>query len=174
MLLQKPRGAHHFVEGSGAAFIVTISVVQLFGAINAQADEKTIVVKKPAPFFIEQHTIGLQCVFDLHSGLGIFFLYLHCPAEKIQSHEGRLTALPGDRHIGRPMSFNGLANILLHQFVRHTERAFGVHLLLLEIKAVGAIEIALGAGRLGHHMKRRQRILQCHRLPPSMRVRLSP
>ena len=116
-------------------------------------------MEKPAPLFIQQHAVGLKRVLDLHSRLRVFFLHLHGAPEKIETHERRLAALPCDRDVGSPMPFDRLADVLLHHLIGHPKGTVGIHLLLLEIKAVGAIEIALGAGRLGHHMKRRERIL---------------
>jgi hypothetical protein len=53
------------------------------------------------------------------------------PAEELEAHEGRLAALPGDRHLGRAVGLDELTDVALERLVAHAEASAGVEPLLV-------------------------------------------
>src|ERR1035437_8174238 len=90
--------------------------------------------------------------FFVRAGRG-FFRHYHL-SEEIKSQQRGFAALPGKDDLIAGHACNVLLNEQLQHFVRHPAgtRAFG-KILLAQVIAVCAIEIASGTDRLGHDMK---------------------
>ena len=63
-------------------------------------------------------------------GFRYFSTIFYRALEEIQPHQGRLAALPGDRHLRRPVRFEELADVGLQQLIGHAEAAAGIEHLL--------------------------------------------
>jgi len=91
---QKPGRREHRVERRRAALGHPILVVQLPGAVDAEADQESMLLEEARPILVEQRAVRLQVVLDSLAGLGMLLLQRDDLAEKVQSPQRRLTALP--------------------------------------------------------------------------------
>ena len=62
MLLEQLDASHHLAVGWTVVGCKAILVVECLRAIDRDAHQPTIVVEKPAPFVVEQGSIGLDTV----------------------------------------------------------------------------------------------------------------
>jgi len=67
-------GFHYLIETALPRMADAIVIVKFFRAVDADTDEKLIVVQEPAPLVIEQNCIGLKCVTYCLAGAAVFFL----------------------------------------------------------------------------------------------------
>ena len=153
-LSQQLGRCHHLVEGRRATLVDAKSIVQLARPVDAQTDQKPMLLEEHGPLFVEQHAIGLQIIFDALSGFCVSLLQRDDAAEEIQTPQRRLAALPGKHHFGACHTVDILPDEKLKRLVAHLACtwAVGQH-LLAQIETVFAIEIAGRARRLGHDMK---------------------
>src|SRR5581483_7224186 len=93
MFLQQFDPAHHALEGGLAAFGHAKLIVQFARPVDRDADEKTMFRQKPRPLLVQQNSIGLKGVDDLLAR-AVTTLERDCFAEKINTQQGRLAALP--------------------------------------------------------------------------------
>ena len=133
--------------------------MQCARAVQADPNQKMLVVKELAPLIVEQRAVGLQRVLNAHSRLFIFLLQGYRLAEKIQPHERWLATLPGKNHFGHLLGLDILAGVVFQHFIRHAETALGIQILFLKIKAVLAVEIANSPAGLDHNMEGRWRLV---------------
>ena len=57
------------IEGPMASLVFAVDVVKLLGAIEAQADQKVVLVKELAPLVVEKDAVRLEGVLDACAGL---------------------------------------------------------------------------------------------------------
>src|SRR3569833_3491770 len=118
-------------------------IVKFARTVKTDADREALARKKLAPGIIKQRAIGLQRVADRLS-LGVLTLETHCFHKEIQTQQRRLPALPGELNFGRVLRRDVAGDVGPQRFVRHAESGVRrMELLLLEIEAVIAIEIAV-------------------------------
>ena len=127
MALQGVDAGHHSIKRWFAAAGDAIAVVQLSRAVNRQADKELIRFEEFSPGIVNQDTVGLQIVFDPLAGLFILLLEFHYFVEKLQPHQGRFTALPGEDYLFAILSVDVLADKVFQRFIAHVAA-----LLLLE------------------------------------------
>jgi len=153
VLLTLFNASHHPVERAGTGAVHAVGVVKFSRPINADAQQKFIVVKELAPIVIEQNAVGLQRVADLLTGLATFFLQFNRPSEEIYPHQGRLTALPGKADHGKAKLHVVFDQPLEHRIAHAlpTLAKFGSPAL---VEAVFAINIAIRPGWLNQKRKR--------------------
>ena len=153
MLFQQLQTLHDAVEGGFLALVHTIGVVEATRAVDTEPDEKFILGKKLAPGVVEQGSIRLKRVVD-GAATGVFFLQLHDFAEVVQPEQRGLAALPSKGHLKGILGLDVLLDVCLQHLGFHAKiLTLGIKGFLFEVIAVGAIEIADRANRLGHHMK---------------------
>ncbi len=140
--LQKTQAAHDAVEGRPPAFVPAVSVVNLPGAVEADPHEKVVRPQEGAPLVREQGAVGLQGVLEAHPRPAVGLLERDGAPEKIDSHEGRLAALPGHRQRVAAVGRNQLGDVAFQHLVAHAKATAGVEAFFLEIKAVGAVQVA--------------------------------
>ena len=73
--------------------------------------------------------------------------------EKIKPHQGRLTTLPGDCHIGTQVVFQELPDVCFAHILTHAEGAARIEISLLEEEAVVATQVAGRTRGLGHDVE---------------------
>ena len=129
MGLEQPGRRQDPVEGPPATPVLAVDIVELLGTVEAQADEEAVLVKEPAPIVVEENAVGLERVLDPGPRLLVFLLELDRSPEEIEAHEGRLPALPCDRHLGDLVGFEKLPDIGLVDLIRHPEAASRVQSL---------------------------------------------
>jgi len=59
VLLQEVHASHHLVERTLATTIFSIAVMDLFGAVKAEPNQKVVLIQKLAPLVIKQDAVGL-------------------------------------------------------------------------------------------------------------------
>ncbi len=144
--------AHDFVEGGGAFLVDAVGVVEVAGAVDADADEEVVLLEEVGPFGVEQGGVCLEGVFD---GLAVGVLGLEGDglAEEFDAEQGGLAALPCEADVGRGLGLDVLADVVFEQLGGHAPFAFGVEGFLFEVEAVLAVEVADGPDGLGHDVE---------------------
>ena len=149
--LQQLGGGDHRVEGGFAALAHPEPVVQVARAVDAESHQETVFLEKPRPVLVQQHPVGLQVVLDPLAGLGVLFLERHHLAEEVQPAQHRFPALPGKHHLRAGDALDVLLDEPLQGLIVHAPAAGTLgQVLLAQIETVGAIQVAGGAGGLGH------------------------
>ena len=75
----------HPVEGSVAAFVHAVRVVQVAGAVHTEANQKAVLLRNQAPLLVEQDAVGLKGVGDVHMRGAAFLLKLDGPSEEVEA-----------------------------------------------------------------------------------------
>jgi hypothetical protein len=153
MLRQQPPAAHHLRKAARPALVHAIGIMQLSRPINANANEKIVLLKELTPGIIQQRAIGLQGIVNLHPWSGMFLLVMNDSFKKAQTHEGRFTTLPGKCYLGNFLRFDVLAHKCFQQFIGHAEAAARIHHLLGQEVTIFAVQIANRACRFGHDVE---------------------
>ena len=154
MLLQQPDGSLSQAKSPMTGLVFAIEVMKLPGAVDTQADEEIVLEKEMAPLVGQKDSVGLEGVLNPRAGLCVLLLDLHGALIEIQAHECGLSALPRHGHQRTSMAFKKLFDISLMHLIGHAEIAFRIKLLLFQIEAIVATEIACRAGGRCHHVKR--------------------
>lgn len=81
---QQQGGAVDVLESRPTSIKPSEVVVQVLGAVDAQADVEAVYFEEFAPRFVEQHTAGLKIVFDAVA-VGVFLLELDDLAEEFEA-----------------------------------------------------------------------------------------
>ena len=119
-------------------------------------------MEEGSPFLVKQSTIGLEVVFDALIRLLVFLFELNDLFEELQSEKGRLAALPGKHDLCAVLSFNILFDVFFQNLVSDMELAgTSEQIFLVQVVAVGAIEIADCPKRLDHRVIGRRRTRFC-------------
>ena len=176
-LRRKPPAAHDEVERALPLAVAPVGVVQLARPVDAEADQEVVLLEEGAPGVVEQDAVGLEGLLNRLPGLAVFFDEFDGALEEFELHQRRLAALPGDRHFGRAMRLEQLADVALERRLRHPVLVVGVERLLRQEEAIGAVDVAGRPARLGEQMKARRRSrgpalgerrrLNIHEWPPS-------
>ncbi len=111
--LQQAAGFQDAIESPTAAPVLTVEVVKFFGAIHAQADQKTVLTKEPAPLVVKHDAVGLKGVLNPGVGPGVLSLEFNGVLKKIETHEGRLAPLPCDGALRNMVNLEKLPYISL-------------------------------------------------------------
>ena len=156
VLAQLREPAHDLVERGLAGLVAAVGVVQLARAVDAEADEEAVLGEEPRPVAVDLGAVGLDGVPHRHAGRRVALAQLHGAAEELEPHQRGLAALPGDLDLGRAVRLDELADVELERLVAHARLRVRVQELLLEEEAVGAVEVARRAGRLGQQVERRR------------------
>ena len=129
-------------------------IVNLARAVDAQADEEPVLLEEARPVVVEQGAVGLQVVLDALPGLGVFLLQRDDLLEELEAQQRGLAALPGEDDFVGGDALDVVPHEPVEQLVVHVPAARTARqLLLAQIKAVGAVEVAGRSGRLGHHVE---------------------
>lgn len=96
---------------------------------------------------------GLEGVVD-YASVAIILLQLDNMFEERYAQKRRLAALPGKAHVFTWLRPDILANICIENIIGHAKvaTAFRVKVLLLEVIAVSAVEVANRPMGFGHDM----------------------
>jgi hypothetical protein len=139
-------GPHHLIECPRTGVVQTVIVVKFFRAVDADTDEKLVVVQKAAPRVVEQDGIGLQGIAHFLTRSAVLFLQFHGFLVEVQSHERRLAPLPG-----KAGQRKAQLHIVLHQLFEHLIAHSLPTLPDLRrpafIKTIGTIHVTIRAGR---------------------------
>ncbi len=153
--LEDVQAADDPLIGGLAALVDPVGVVQRPRAVDRDPDEEVVLAKESTPVVVEERAVGLDRVEYSLARPGVSALELDRAAEEVEPHHGRLAALPGHDHLGRPLVCGKqLADVALLQVRRHPEPAAWVEHLLGEEEAVLTVQVADRAGRLRHQVKR--------------------
>ena len=150
--------AHHEVERALPFPVAPVGVVQLARPVDAEADEKVVFLEEGAPGIVEEQTVGLEGLLNRLAGLPVFFDELDRAFKEFELHQGRLAALPGDRHLRRAVGFQELADIALERRFRHAVFVVGIERFLRQKEAVRAVDVAGRSAGLGEQVKARRRV----------------
>ena len=131
--------------------------MQFTRAVDAQADQEIVGLEKGGPLLVQERAVGLQGVADDAPGGRVFFLQRHRAAEEIEPYQGGLATLPAEpdlRRARRDLRRDIVAHIGLKDVVRHPELLFvRIETFLLQIVAVGTVQIAARPVGLAHHLE---------------------
>ena len=142
-------GGRHPCEGGAPALVAAAAVVDRRGAVERDAYQEAVVAQERAPVVVQQRAVGLQCVFDAFAA-GMALLQRHGPAKEVEPGERRLAAVPDERYRVDPVAFDVLADVALEQRIVHLRFDARIDRLLVQIVAVGAIEVAARSDGFDH------------------------
>ncbi len=94
VFLQPLGGGEDAVERGLAPLGHAVGVVQVFRAVDAEADEEMVLAEEAAPGVVQQDAVGLQAVEDPLAVGAVLLLQVQDLAEEVDAQEGRLAALP--------------------------------------------------------------------------------
>jgi hypothetical protein len=117
-----------------------------------------MLFQEGAPGVIQQQAVGLQRLLHLLAGPLIFFDKFDGLAEEFELHEGRLAALPRDRHLWRAMSFEQLSDVALERRLRHPVLVVRIERLFRQKEAVRAVDVAGRAAGLREEVEAGRRV----------------
>jgi hypothetical protein len=127
--------------------------VQVLRAVDGEADKEVLLVEELAPGVIDIRAVGLEIVLASHMRRAVSLLQLHDPAEKVETEQSWLSALPGENGFLVVLAFEVLTGECLVHLVGDTPLfRFAQQLLLREVVAIGAVKIAERARGLHHDM----------------------
>jgi hypothetical protein len=158
LALERVPTLHHLIERPPAALVDAVGVMDLLRTVDRDAHQEIVLLEERCPRIVDEHRVRLHRVLDPLTGLPMLLRQFNRAPEEIQPHHRRLAALPRDRNLGCQVRLYQLLDVRLERLVRHPKRAAGVERLLREEEAVGAVEVADGARRLGEEMERRRRL----------------
>jgi hypothetical protein len=72
-----------------------VSVVHFRRAVNTQTHAKAFRLEKPAPFLIQQNSVGLYAIEDAPAGGLVFALQRDDLPKVFQANNGRFSPMPG-------------------------------------------------------------------------------
>lgn len=156
--LQATPALHHPIEGALCAVVDSVGVVQFARAIHAQADQKLVFLEERAPVIVHEDSVGLEGVLYGLAWLAVFLDKINRVLEELEFHQRRLAALPRHRYLGRTMRLQQLADVDLQCCRGHAVLFVRIERLLGQEVAIGAVDVAGGSARLGHHMEIRRGI----------------
>ena len=131
-----------------------IGVVNFLRSVDADSDKPMLIVEETRPFLSNKGAVGLQGVGDDVS-VGIFLLKLDSVLIERKRTHHCLASVPCEKHLVGGLSRDVLTRELLEQLFAHQMTPLiGIKLLLGEIVAVVASQIAASAHRLQHHIER--------------------
>ena len=166
VFLQVFQALQHPRRRGPAPFVHAVDIVHVWRTVDAEPDQKVMLLEEGAPFVVQLCAIGLHRMLQGCTGGLVLLSQLNRPPEEVQPHQGRLTALPGDGDLGDALRLEILPQILLQHLVGHAELAAGVELFLGQEEAVLAVQIADCACRLGQKVERRGQVSSgSHRRP---------
>ena len=142
VLAKKAPPAHHEVEGALTLPVAPIGVMQFARPVDAETHEEVVLLEEGAPGVVKEKAVGLERLLNRLTGPLVFFDELDRALEKLDLHQRRLAALPGDRHFGGAMGFEELPDIALERLRRHPVLVIGIERLLRQKEAVGAVDVA--------------------------------
>ena len=145
--------AEDFLESGRAALVAAEAVVDVLRAIQRDAQQEVIFFEKARPLARDECAVGLQAVVDLFA-ICVDLLELHRPAVEVEAHHQRLAAVPDELHLRDVVGGDVVADDALEHRVAHPGLAAAVDLRLVEVVAVGAVEVAQGARGLQHDVER--------------------
>ena len=144
-------GGEGAVEAGLAALGGAVAVVQFARAVHAETDHEAVCLEEGHPLIVEQQTIGLQVVLDALARFAMTRLELDHAAKEAQPHHRRFAPLPGEDDLVAGLGFDVLADVGLEQAVVDARVALVRQQIgLVQVKAVGAVQIAQRAGGLDH------------------------
>ena len=135
------------------ASVTAEGVVERPRAVETQADEKPVIVEKPAPGFVDEHAVRLDRGAARWPGRACLL-----PASTALRKKSRPMSVgsPPCQAIGTSeagWTRHGLADVGLHDIVRHPEARAGIKAFLRKVEAVVAAAVALGPRGLGHDVE---------------------
>ncbi len=127
--------------------------------VDRDADEELVLGQELAPFVVDEDAVGLEGVRDAFA-VAVVLLELHGAPEEVHPHERRLAALPGEVDLGDVLRLDVSPDVGFQRFLVHAPgfSIVRVKLLLLQVEAVRAVDVAYGAGGLGHDVNGEGRI----------------
>ena len=135
------------------ASVHPVRVVHLGGPVDADPDEVVVLLEQLGQLVVDERPVRLDGVLDGHSRTAVLLDVRVGSPEEVGAHERRLTALPGDGDVRHPLRLDELADVRLEQLVCHPEAAARIQHLLGQEEAIGAVEVARGARRLGQQVE---------------------
>ena len=132
--------------------------MQLLRAIDAQPNQELVLAQKRVPLVIQQRAVGLQVVLDVQTRTLVFLFQRDHLLEELDTQQRRLAALPREHDFVAALSFDVLANVGFENLVADAELAVAAQqFFLVQVIAIGAVEVADRPDRLHHGVKARRR-----------------
>ena len=141
---QQFQSVHGLCEDSLPVRVLSIYIMQMLGAVDADTDAEMVVAEEAAPVVGEQRAIGLQGVENAATST-ILLLQLHSLLEEGNACEGGLATVPGELYLG-PSTMDGddLLDVAFQDVISHQGGGSGLPAPRPQIVAVLAPQVAGG------------------------------
>lgn len=157
MALEHAEAIHDARKRGATVFIAPMAVMKLARAIDTDAHKEVVLVQKSAPGVVKQGAIRLERIGDAFAS-SIALLQREGLTVEIDTEKRRFAALPCESDLRSILAGDKIADETFEHGIAHAKRGrFGKKGLLFEVKAVVAIEVTSGTGRLAHQMERKTR-----------------
>lgn len=121
-----------------------IAIVKFFGAVDAQANQESVLFQEGPPLVVQERAIRLEIAIDMLVGPLVFLFQFNYLAEKVQPQQGWLTTLPGENHLTAVLPFDVLADVCFQDFVGDAEEVAGAEeLFFVEIVTVCTVRLRM-------------------------------
>lgn len=142
--LQKLYAPNHVRVRAYPFRVFPVSVVLLRCAVDGDTYQEVVLLEEATPLLREQSAVRLQRVVYVFPP-AVLLLQRECLLIKGDRTEQRLSAVPGEKNVGRSLR----ADVLLHEKLQHLvahrlARLAGIQTRLLQIVAVLAPQVARG------------------------------
>ena len=140
-------------ERRGATLVLAELVVDVLRTVDRDTQQEVVLLEETRPLARDEGAVGLQAVVDLLAA-GILLLERHRPTVEVQSHHQRFAAVPDELHLRHVVGRDVVPHHLLQHLQAHPGLPAAVDLRLVEIVAIGAVEVAERPGGLHHDVER--------------------
>jgi len=145
---------HHQVVGGLPSLGHPVRVVEVGGAVQAEAHGEAFVSQEAAPFLVQEGAVGHQGIEDAAARWGVLPLEGRDGAEVVHPQEGGLAPVPGEPDLPFSRRLHVLADVGLQECLAHPGRTrWRVEGLLVQVVAVAAVQVAEGAPGLGKNLE---------------------
>jgi hypothetical protein len=139
-------------EGVLAIDSFAVVVVERRRAVEGDADEEIVIVKKTTPVIGQEGAVRLDAVGNEEAS-AVFLLKFEGAAVETEGAKEGFAAMPGKEGLGLGLGLEVLLDKNFEEFFAHNAAGGGIEILFVQIITVSATEIAGGADRLQHYVE---------------------
>lgn len=130
MLAEMLPAQHYPVKRALLGAVEAVGVVEFTWAVDAQADQKVVLLEERAPLVIQKNAVGLKSVFHGLPGFAVLLDNLDRTPEEVELHQRRFPSLPRHRYRRRAVRFQQLTDVGLQRDIGHPVRFVGIQRVL--------------------------------------------
>ena len=141
---------HDSGESRSSSLVLAELVVDVLRAVDRDSEQEAVILEETRPFAVDQSGVGLHGI-AYHAVGSILALELHGLAVEVETEHKRLPSVPVEHDLPRVVRLDIFADHGLQHLQGHARLPAAVNLRLVEIVAVGAVEVAERARGFHHY-----------------------